>query len=596
MTTVSLPLPPNVLHDQPQQLEFDKIATFIGGNGSGKSTILKSIFDEKLKGTLYSDLKIVCFSSGQNESYSSHFSNYLNVERAKRNALNLDCFYYDKSLSKLLIFLATTSKHDGLVRSFLKQSNYIIESEFDEDETTKLSFKVKVDKSYANIVKQALEDEKAGNSDVITNKAYHQTLNNFINTLISSEYDFEGPLDQVEIQLSQEILSNVSFESNEEQSFSSKVLFFTQASDNDFFILKNTLQLTFIRDETVLLLEDLSDGEYQLLFLYALIDIFDSNNTLFLFDEADSHLHYKNIERLWEVYFNIEGNILTTTHLLDSITKSGIERLNVIENGEIKPGSNIKKLTERLRDLSEINNVKFQALSLFKNIILIDDENDWEQFKLLLKRKLSDSLSERQIDNSLKSFIIVKCHSGYEGKENEVFAGKKNSWLRSFSEHLNGQAHKTRNVFLVCDRDELPLANVGISKCDLLLQGGAVEKCSPILTSHTLSWKRREIKHYLLSYSALVDDIERVENELDLGAKSKLRVRSSGDRTTDGNYNDKLATLKSKPVKEIVDPYINIEGHGFCINKTREYINKMPTEEISEDIVNMYNYLVGKNE
>lgn len=43
MATVSLPLPPNVLHDQPQELKFDKIATFIGGNGSGKSTILKSL-------------------------------------------------------------------------------------------------------------------------------------------------------------------------------------------------------------------------------------------------------------------------------------------------------------------------------------------------------------------------------------------------------------------------------------------------------------------------------------------------------------------------------------------------------------------------
>lgn len=52
MATISLPLPPNVLHDQPQELKFDKIATFIGGNGSGKSTILKSIFDEKLKGSL----------------------------------------------------------------------------------------------------------------------------------------------------------------------------------------------------------------------------------------------------------------------------------------------------------------------------------------------------------------------------------------------------------------------------------------------------------------------------------------------------------------------------------------------------------------
>ena len=123
MPSISLNLQSNVLYDQPQTLEFDKITTFIGGNGSGKSTILKSIFDEKLKGTSYEDYKIVCFSSGQNESYSDNFSKYLNEERAKKNALNLDCFYYDKLWSMLLIFLATTSKQDGEVRTFLKQNN-----------------------------------------------------------------------------------------------------------------------------------------------------------------------------------------------------------------------------------------------------------------------------------------------------------------------------------------------------------------------------------------------------------------------------------------------------------------------------------------
>jgi AAA15 family ATPase/GTPase len=71
MTAISLPLPVNVLHTEPQTLEFDKIVIFIGGNGSGKSSILKSIFEEKLKAHEYQEYKIVCFSSGQNENYSN---------------------------------------------------------------------------------------------------------------------------------------------------------------------------------------------------------------------------------------------------------------------------------------------------------------------------------------------------------------------------------------------------------------------------------------------------------------------------------------------------------------------------------------------
>ena len=273
----------------------------MAGNGSGKSSILKSIFDEKLKpgSTYYQDYKIVCFSSGQNESYSDRFARYLNTERKDKRALSLDCFYYDKSLAKLLIFLSTTGNENGLVRKFLVQNNYVIENEYDEDLTTKISFSVKVDKAYTDLVKQAYDKEAKGDDNVITNKAYHQTLNNFINSLVDESYDFSEPLDLIPIKLTQEKLSKVSFESEEQTPFDSKIMFFTQAADNDYFIVKNSFDIEFVcvnkaeGEDEKLRLEDLSDGEYQLLFLYALIDLFDKSNTLFLFDEADSHLHYK---------------------------------------------------------------------------------------------------------------------------------------------------------------------------------------------------------------------------------------------------------------------------------------------------------------
>ena len=594
---ISLTIPSNVLYSQPQTLEFDKITTFIGGNGSGKSTILKSIFDEKLEGTNYQDYKIVCFSSGQNESYSDNFSKYLNTERAKKNALNLDCFYYDKLWSMLLIFLATTSKHDGKVRTFLKQNNYITEGDLEEDESTKFSFSVKVDKTYTNLVKQSLEDEQKGESDIITNKAYHQTLENFIHSLISESYDFSEPLESQTIHLNQDELSKVSFEEDEYSSFDSKVMFFTQASDNNYFVVKESFELVFEKEGQSLQLSDLSDGEYQLLFLYALIDLFDSENTLFLFDEADSHLHYKNIEKLWSVYDNAQGLIITTTHLLDSIAKAGIERLKVIEEGKVQSGKKLTQLTNRLRDLSEINNVKFQAISFFKNIVLIDDENDWEQFKLLVKRKLANSTDEMQdIENKLSNFIVIKCYSGYKGQGDEKFAGSKILWLTNFLDYIEGHPCNTKNIFLICDRDEFPLANVGTAKSTLLVKGNHIPKGNTTPKSHLLSWKRREIKHYLLSHTALIEKMNEVEAELDLGAKSKLLPNESGDYTTDGNYNEKLATIKSDIVKEIVNPYINIENQGFCIQKIQAYIDTIAKDEISEDIVNMYNYLVGENE
>ena len=595
MAVFSLPLKENVLHPKAQILEFEKIATFIGSNGSGKSTILKSIFDEKLKGLNYQDYKIVCFSSGQNESYSSGFSAYLNAERLKRNALNLDCFYYDKLWAKLLIFLATTSKPDGLVRTFLKQQNYVSENEYDGDATTKLSIDVKIDKSYINLVKQAKEDAKSGVTDLIINKAYHLTLANFINSIFDEDYDFNTPLEQRNIELNQDVLSRISFEFDMYSNFDSKVMFFTQAADKNYFIVKESFNLSFKRNDNYLHLEDLSDGEYQLLFIYSLFDLFDAKNTLFLLDEADSHLHYKNIELLWNVFDSAQGGIITTTHLIDSIARSGIDRLSIIEKGQAKSGKELKNLSAHLRDLSAIKNLEFQALSMFSNIVVMDSDIDWILFKLLAIRKLANSSREAQkMGTKLSNFAMIKCASSWE-KTSEKFGLKKIRWMENFSDYLRGHPHKVRKIFLICDRDGYPVEEIGTPKCGLLLQGkqyGNKEK-HDYFTSHLLAWKRREIKHYLLSRSAMDKEKDEVEFKLDLGLKSKLIIGSSGDQTLDGKFNRQLADLKSEIVKEILSPHIDIEGQGFSEEKAKKYINKMPKEEISNDIVEMYKFLIG---
>lgn len=596
MATFSLSLNRNSLYKKAQTLDFEKVATFIGGNGSGKSTILKSIFDDKLNGIAYQNHKIVCFSSGQNESYSSSFGEYLNAERLKRNALSLDCFYYDKSWSKLLIFLATTSKSDGQVRTFLSQNRYVEVNDFDEDETTRLTLEVKVDKAYVNLVRQAREDEKIGQANLIVNSAYHLTLVNFINTLFEKDYNFESPLEQRSVELNQDMISRVSFEKDKHTLFDSRVMFFTQAADNDYFIVKNGFSLKFKKDGADLYLEDLSDGEYQLLFVYSLFDIFDAASTLFLLDEADSHLHYKNVEKLWDVFDSAKGGIITTTHLIDSIARSGIERLKIVEKGQVNSGADLTSLSVNLRNLSAINEFKFHALSLFPNIVLIDDENDWTLFKLLAIRKIaSSSAQEEIISRSLNTFIAIKCGSGHDGALGEgKFADKKLKWLVNLDDYLCGHPHRTKNIFLICDRDELSINSIGTKKCELLVKGQKYVPKSAELISHLLSWKRREIKHYLLSYTALVDIIDNVEIELDLGSKSKLQAGDSGDRTTDGQFNIGLASLNSATVKKILDPYINISGQGFSMEKAKDYVGRIPKNEISEDIVKMYNYLIGE--
>ena len=62
---MELTLAPNPLHDQPQTLNINKVATLIGENGSGKSTILQSIFSEGLNGGGPAHLRTVCFHLGK---------------------------------------------------------------------------------------------------------------------------------------------------------------------------------------------------------------------------------------------------------------------------------------------------------------------------------------------------------------------------------------------------------------------------------------------------------------------------------------------------------------------------------------------------
>jgi len=303
---MELTLAANPLHLEPQTLRFDKIATLIGENGSGKSCILQSIFDTKLDGNDFDDLRIVCFSSGQNENFSQQFSQFLKKERRAGETLSLECFYYDKPWSKLLIFLATCLHSNGKVREFLRANGYVEEHAVTEtqqdDISSKLTIKFKVDRRYAEQVQAALKVEESG-ADIDTLRAtpYFRSLTSFISNNVDADYEFDNALTKRAVEISSETLFKASYAAarpvqDEDETVSRftenpTISFFTQAADNDYFIDKTNLKFE-LKDG--LELDQLSDGEYQLLFLHALIDLFDAENTLFLLDEIS-----KDIENMY---------------------------------------------------------------------------------------------------------------------------------------------------------------------------------------------------------------------------------------------------------------------------------------------------------
>lgn len=594
---MELNLAPNPLHLQRQTLRIDKIATLIGENGSGKSSILQSVFEQRLAGRDHEELKVVCFSSGQNENYSEKFSTYLKRERQAGRGLSLDCFYFDKSWSKLLIFLATAIKRNGKVRSFLVDHGYVTESQQDKDDvSTTFKCAFKVDKNYIARVQSALKQEERGEANTLRATPYFRSLESFITNLISRDFEFDEPLRKRTIDLTANGLITVSFDyprqiqvGDDEAQFGDpdiqfmadawdpEVAFFTQAADNNYFIDKLRCQLVFNNN---IELDQLSDGEYQLLFLYALIDLFDSDNTLFLFDEADSHLHYKNVEKLWALLHSIKGHAITTTHLLDSISakENRIEHLKVVEKGKITEDNKIKQLINRLSVLSRAKSVEFEVCGKLPNIALLDDYNDWIIFTKLAARKGLD------ISRLAPVHAIGKPSSRKD--DNEQIGRAKIDWTQSLSK--TEAEYATQNVFLLCDRDN---SNPQWHENGVLLLGAPRDEVNRIrwprngVHTYLLAWRRREIENYLLSYSALTHFgvIDAINNDL-LAQGFHLREGDSGD-------NDGIRMLD---VKHIVNPLIETQGVGKDLNKIEFYINQMKPEEISEDITNMFNFIIGK--
>ncbi|MCC5450699.1 ATP-binding protein [Rheinheimera sp. UJ51] len=611
---MELTLGPNLIHKQPQTLQVNKVATLIGENGSGKSSILQSVFEQRLNKSAHNHLNVVCFSSGQNENYSEKFSTYLKRERQAGRGLGLECMYFDKSWSKLLIFLSTATKRKGKVRSFLYERGYVSESKERDDKTTFLKCAFKVDKNYINRVEDARKREENGDIDTLVNTPYFKILDSFVSKFVSEDYAFEQPIKKQNIEIRANQLLKISFDSlrpvkaGEENSkvtrnedhieivaempvtydsqennvvFDPEVSFFTQAADNDYFIDKSDYKLFF---KNGIELDQFSDGEYQLLFLYALIDLFDAPNTLFLLDEADSHLHYKNVEKLWTLLHSIKGHAITTTHLLDSISakENRIEHLKVIEKGRINEDNKIKQLISRLSVLSRAKSVEFEVCGKLPNIALLDDYNDWIIFTKLAARAGHDI--ER-----LSVVHAMKKSSSY-ASSTETFAKGKIEWLHGLSK-IESQLVTTQ-IFMICDRDEAALDwNVangvqvnGQIYRDLLNainwpQGMRVRP-------HLLAWKRREIKNYLLSHTALSrhEVIDQINTAELLRAPFYLQPNNPGD-------NDDICRLNAKGV---IDPLINTEGVGLAIEKLQAYIDLIPPDEISEDITNMYNFIIGK--
>lgn len=626
---MELTLAPNRLYQQSQTISLSKVTTLIGENGSGKSSILQSIFSQKLSQKEYIDKKIVCFSSGQNEKFSNEFLRHIRKTNSDENNLQFSCFYFDKSWSRLLIFLATALKKNGKVREFLTSAGYADEVD-DLDSTTTLKIAFRLDSQYVKQVEDALSREARGDMGTIRQTAFHRTLESFIENCVRQRYDFDVPIKKEIFEIYPKDLLEISFDTERLEDgdesiskFDPEIGFFIRASHNLNFLDKeaSSLILKNKNNDMPLELGDLSDGEFQILFLYAIMDLFDSEDTLFIFDEADSHLHFENVKKFWDSLKQIKGNTISTTHLLDSIYCVGVENIRVLNKGKVYLPSDSNELIKRLAQLSNIKKSEFRALTYYEKIVLIDDLNDWYIFRELYKKsKQTFGVPDQYFDELFDQVAAVKVNSGWN-THNCKFAESKLGWVQNFTKFCEGLDIKTREIFLLCDRDNLPIDGIGTEEFPLKVQGIKFNTDN-IFKVHVLSWRRREIKHYLLSRSALGECVA-VLNNHNFPESAHLQKLHNGDYLlercgkeynifletkeikkgtvttleTKPAYNNYLASLPSDFVKNILSPFVEEveqEPYGFNRGMFQEYISNIDHREISEDITNMYNFIIGK--
>ena len=572
--------------DESQKIDLStiRISTLIGENGSGKSTLLESIFKN------YTG-KIISFSSGQNELFTNIYNDIKRNTFKKFQSIDTDSeeikkYHFDYDYSRVLIFIALSLKN-GIVRKYLIENQYINSSL----SNTSLNIEFELPEYYLTAYNDARKkEEKEPEHNSIIKTYIHKYIERIIEKKIHSEYDFDKVIKKNNLTLTSDDLLSIFDEKD-----SWKIFTFISLTNN------SAIPIFNYRNSKLLIKNDLefqqlSDGEYQLLSIYALIDLFDEVDTVFLLDEVDSHLHFNNISKLWNILKTISGKVITTTHISESILNNNFNSITYIEKGKIVNDLVPKKVLEKISNVVNQEKFIYQICSKLENIVLIDDESDWEIFKELAKIKIGE-----EAITLLKDIVAIKETSSYNS-DFQLFGNEKIEFTKNIKAYSLANTINLKNIFMICDLDEYAVSNIGLNH-----QCIVTDKLRPSIneiqkfnnnetSSYLLSWKRREILHYMISCSMLkeynkIKELKKIANYIT--EKKFINKNFDDDNNIKTAPKSKVKFIKQLMCKENGD----VDADNWTdYDKLKQIISKIPVNEISEDIVKMYEFIKSKVE
>lgn len=574
-----LNLPPNKLFNESQFVEIgSNIITLIGENGCGKSAVLESIFKASDRSE---EFRFICFSSGQNELFSKIFKDIQATNKdflLKKQIENevdyeddtfdipIKAFYFNKQWTRLLIFFASVLFPNGRVRDYLNSLKLSNENEIPE---IKLSIPFRIDWNYVDKVRKEKELESSGHFSLFMQGKFHKKLTWFIESIGRGDYEYEAPIRKSPVFINEETTLRIFQEKSSDLIFN--FFWFGSIGNTPIFDLPE-VEL-FINE---IELDDLSDGEYQILSIYALLDHFDKEETIFLFDEIDSHLYYQNIKKLWQILSKVKGKIITTTHISDSILNNTINDIKLVEKGRIEEKMTLKDLAKRASNIVGKKQYEYELAARAENIVLVDDEVDWIIFQKLVEKKTNSNLSV-----VFDRIIPFKRTSSYNNTS-ETFGKGKLEFVKELIEIVGDKPIMTRNIFMICDRDKLSKNSIN-DNMEVNIHND-YKSCKKFnsTSAFLFALKRLEIENYLLSYTML--EAKGVLNDL---IDKFPRINFSRGDTFDG-----IADIEEFDAKELLHPLY--KANGFEEVKLNEIVNLIPANEISSDLENLYNFIVSK--
>ena len=358
------------------------VMAFIGNNGSGKSNLLEAIsaifkhlYDKKEKDILFNFSLVYTTFNGRTVEITK---NELLVTTKIDNQGNSD-FY--SCLPKQIVAIYS-GEEDRLWREYYEPIYKDFISKINKGSQEEFPKMLYLNKFYWHISLLCLllnrfnnpEDkfckEVLGINSVHSvkfefNKNIYQNYpnNNVLQFISTIDAKDEYTLDELQEKIKDYDINNI---------FKYLYIAFTPKEEK---ILQNIT----IEYNDNLKIEDFSEGEKKMILIKAALEFAAQEDSLFILDEPDAHIHLSNKIQIKEILLPYQDNrqIIITTHsptLTKAIPKEGIYCL---EKGKVKEFKDIVEVTKYLADKEDIYKLLFSK----SNILIVEGKTDDKYIK-----------------------------------------------------------------------------------------------------------------------------------------------------------------------------------------------------------------------